>query len=75
MSSSASASCLAFFSFVGFESAAVLGAEAKDPHRLIPRSVILSVIGVGLLFIVSAYGSDEPASVVSSRRSTRRKRP
>jgi amino acid transporter len=47
---------LAFFSFVGFESAAVLGAEAKDPHRLIPRSVILSVIGVGLLFIVSAYG-------------------
>jgi amino acid transporter len=46
---------LAFFSFVGFESAAVLGAEAKDPHRLIPRSVIASVIGVGLLFIVSAY--------------------
>lgn len=46
---------LAFFSFVGFESAAVLGAEAKDPHRLIPRSVIASVIAVGLLFIVSAY--------------------
>lgn len=46
---------LAFFSFVGFESAAVLGAEAKEPHRLIPRSVILSVIGVGLVFIVSAY--------------------
>lgn len=47
---------LAFFSFAGFESAAVLGAEAKDPHRLIPRSVIVSVIGVGLLFIVAAYG-------------------
>lgn len=46
---------LAFFSFVGFESAAVLGAEARDPHRLIPRSVIASVVGVGLLFIVSAY--------------------
>lgn len=46
---------LAFFSFVGFESAAVLGAEAKDPHRLIPRSVTISVIGVGLLFVVSAY--------------------
>lgn len=46
---------LAFFSFVGFESAAVLGAEAKDPHRLIPRSVIVSVVAVGLLFIVSAY--------------------
>jgi amino acid transporter len=47
---------LAFFSFVGFESAAVLGAEAKEPKRLIPRSVILSVVGVGLVFIVSAYG-------------------
>lgn len=47
---------LAFFSFVGFESAAVLGAEAKDPHRLIPRSVIVSVIGVGLLFIIASYG-------------------
>lgn len=47
---------LAFFSFVGFESAAVLGTEAKDPHRLIPRSVIVSVIGVGLLFVIAAYG-------------------
>ncbi len=46
---------LAFFSFVGFESAAVLGAEAKDPHRLIPRSVIVSVVSVGVLFIVAAY--------------------
>lgn len=46
---------LAFFSFVGFESAAVLGAEAKDPHRLIPRAVILSVLGVGILFVISAY--------------------
>ncbi len=46
---------LAFFSFVGFESAAVLGAESKEPHRLIARAIILSVIFVGLVFIVSAY--------------------
>jgi amino acid transporter len=47
---------LAFFSFVGFESATTLGAEAKDPHRSIPRAVLVSVLAIGLLFIVSAYG-------------------
>ena len=47
---------LAFFSFVGFESATTLGAEARDPHRAIPRAVFVSVLAIGLLFIVSAYG-------------------
>ncbi len=47
---------LAFFSFVGFESAAALGVEAKTPHRLIPRAVVASVLGVGVLFVVAAYG-------------------
>jgi amino acid transporter len=46
---------LAFFSFVGFESATVLGSEAQRPLSTIPRAVTLSVIGVGLLFVVSAY--------------------
>ncbi|MFO1061887.1 MAG: APC family permease [Dongiaceae bacterium] len=47
---------LAFFSFVGFESATVLGRESREPQRYIPRAVIASVVGVGLVFIVSAYG-------------------
>lgn len=46
---------LAFFSFVGFESAAVLGTEAKAPRSLIPRAVIWSVISVGILFVISAF--------------------
>jgi amino acid transporter len=46
---------LAFFSFVGFESATVLGGEAQRPLTTIPRAVILCVAGIGLLFIVSAY--------------------
>src|ERR1700723_1834942 len=33
---------LALFSFVGFESATTLGAEARDPLRTIPRAVIQS---------------------------------
>ncbi|MBB5046950.1 amino acid transporter [Rhodopseudomonas rhenobacensis] len=71
---------LAFFSFVGFESATVLGHEAKDPLRVIPRSIIATVAFTGLFFVVSAYvlvaafqGSatpldkaDAPLSVVAS---------
>ncbi len=47
---------LAFFSFVGFESATVLGVESQRPRVFIPRAVIASVAGVGIIFIISAYG-------------------
>ncbi len=46
---------LALFSFVGFESATTLGAEAINPLRTIPRAVIQSAIFTGLLFILCAY--------------------
>lgn len=47
---------LALFSFVGFESATTLGAEARDPLKTIPRAVIRSALLAGIFFIVSAYG-------------------
>lgn len=46
---------LAFFSFVGFESATALGHEAKDPLRSIPRSVLVTVVAVGAFFTFIAY--------------------
>ena len=46
---------LALFSFVGFESATTLGAEARNPLKTIPRVVIESAIIAGLFFMVSAY--------------------
>jgi amino acid transporter len=46
---------LAFFSFVGFESATALGAEAKNPLRSIPRSVLATVVAVGAFFTFMAY--------------------
>ena len=46
---------LAFFSFVGFESATALGEEAKNPLRNIPKAVISSAIFVGLIFVVFSY--------------------
>jgi len=46
---------LALFSFVGFESATSLGAEAVNPLRTIPRAVIQSAVFAGLFFVLCAY--------------------
>ena len=46
---------LALFSFVGFESATTLAAEARNPLRTIPRAVIQSAVLAGAFFIVCAY--------------------
>jgi amino acid transporter len=48
---------LATLGFVGFESAASLGAEARDPHRVIPRAVIGSPVLVGILYVFATYAS------------------
>jgi amino acid transporter len=46
---------LALFSFVGFESATTLGAEARDPLKSIPRAVIQCSLLAGAFFTVCAY--------------------
>jgi amino acid transporter len=46
---------LATFAFVGFESSTALGAEVKNPLRVIPRAVIATAVFAGLFFVVSAY--------------------
>ena len=46
---------LAMFSFVGFESATTLGAEARDPLRTIPRVVIQVAILAGIFFMLCSY--------------------
>jgi amino acid transporter len=46
---------LAMFSFVGFESATTLGAEAREPLRTIPRAVIQCAILAGVFFMLCAY--------------------
>jgi amino acid transporter len=46
---------LAVFSFVGFESATSLGAEARDPLRTIPRVVLLCALLIGAFFMLCSY--------------------
>ncbi len=50
-----SALTFAVFCFVGFESAATLAREARDPVRMIPLSVTLSAGVAGIFFTVICY--------------------
>lgn len=43
------------FSYVGFESAATLGKETRNPTRVIPRAVILTPILAGTVFVITTY--------------------
>jgi amino acid transporter len=47
----------AILAFVGFEGAAVLGEESRDPKRIIPRAVVLAAVVVGLFFVFTSYGA------------------
>ena len=43
--------------FIGFEAAAPLGEETRDPRRTIPRAVIWSAILVGLFYVFNYYAA------------------
>ncbi|WP_283136919.1 APC family permease [Rhizohabitans arisaemae] len=46
---------LGILGFVGFSSADALGREARNPFRAIPRAIMWSALGVGLLYIFATY--------------------
>ena len=45
----------AILAFIGFEAAAPLGEEARNPRRTIPRAVIGSALIVGLFYVLTSY--------------------
>lgn len=46
---------LGILGFVGFSSADALGREARNPFTAIPRAIMWSAFGVGILYILAAY--------------------
>ncbi len=46
---------LGIFSFVGFESAGVLGLEARNPYRAVGQAILGSALVVGLFYVVVSY--------------------
>jgi amino acid transporter len=55
VASIAQAIVFGIFAFVGFESAATLGRETREPERNIPQAVILSSVLAGLFFVFTSY--------------------
>ena len=49
-----SAAALLFSSFIGFDSIAQAGGEAKNPTKSLPRAILLAIIGVGLFYFLFA---------------------
>ncbi len=45
----------AIFSYVGFESAATLGKEARNPLVVIPRAIKLTALTAGIFFVFTTY--------------------
>jgi amino acid transporter len=64
-----SALAFAVFSFVGFESAATLAKESRNPTQTIPRVLMLSAGIAGIFFVVIAYamvlGVNDKARVIA----------
>ncbi len=46
----------AFWSWVGFEMAPNYGEESRDPKRIVPLAMYISVIGLGVLYTLSSWG-------------------
>src|SRR5215475_2090310 len=44
----------AFWSWVGFEMAPNYGEESRDPKRIVPRALYISVIGLGLFYTLTS---------------------
>lgn len=68
-----SASALLFSSFIGFDSIAQAGGEAKDPTRSLPRAIFIAIFSVGafyFLFTLAVYHA-VPWSYVAKEASTR----
>jgi amino acid transporter len=47
---------LSIFAFTGFESAAAIGEESREPSRLIPAAIVGSVLMLGVFYVLTAWG-------------------
>lgn len=55
LSSVGLAAVFGFLSFAGFEGAATLGEETRNPRRTIPLAILAAVIGTGIFYVAVTY--------------------
>jgi amino acid transporter len=53
------AAVFGFLSFAGFEGAATLGEETRNPRRNIPLAILTAVVGTGLFYVAVTYAQTE----------------
>jgi amino acid transporter len=53
----AAASIFTILAFIGFEAAAPMAEEAKDPRRTIGRAVLWSALGIGVFYVLTTYAA------------------
>jgi amino acid transporter len=75
VSAIAGAAVFGFLAFAGFEGAAALGGESKDPRRDIPRAITVAVIVVALFYLLVIVGQTlgygvSPSGVKAFQNST-----
>ncbi|KOG30695.1 APC family permease [Streptomyces resistomycificus] len=60
----------AFWSWVGFESTAMYGEESRDPKKIIPKATMVSVLGVGVFYVLVSWmaiiGNGEKEAVAAA---------
>jgi amino acid transporter len=47
----------AFWSWVGFEMAPNYGEESKNPKKIVPRAMYISVIGLGIFYTITSWAA------------------
>ncbi|TVZ60113.1 amino acid/polyamine/organocation transporter (APC superfamily) [Flavobacteriaceae bacterium MAR_2010_105] len=67
-----SAAALLFSSFIGFDSIAQAGGEAKNPNKSLPKAIMFAIIGVGVFYFLfsGAVYNTVPWSFVASEAQT-----
>lgn len=55
MSAVMSAGLLAFFAFVGFEDLVNLAEEAREPARMLPWAIFLTLLGASIVYLLVTY--------------------
>ena len=60
----------AFWSWVGFEMAPNYGEESRDPKRIVPRALYISVIGLGVFYTLTSwaplFGYSSPHAAIAA---------
>jgi amino acid transporter len=46
---------MAFWSWVGFEMAPNYAEESRDPKRIVPQSLMISVVGLGIFYVIVSW--------------------